>query len=155
MSAGQLCEFYQAYVYGTLDSYLMPRAEFIGLVRSGKLICSMVCVRGVAVLAWGMELCADDEGRPYLQFLFMVGRAPRLVLKKVVVEGDRIARACGALDRQWRARVKVNGRRGWRRKVREIGVRLTAEGWVIHDQFGHFFHEVGQWAVARNPDHRE
>ena len=130
-----IADFYQAYVYGTLDVEPMPRDRFVEKIRAGELICSGVWDDDVLRLVWGNEVRNSINGR-FLSFLFLMGALPMPVLHKMALQTWKIARLSGCVNLHGKTRVYIEGRKGWVRKLKKIGIRLDERGFVVEDENG-------------------
>lgn len=139
--AERLADFYQGYHYGTLDAELMSRKKFTTLVRGGQVINSGVWQDGILKAIWGNEVNQVGDRR-WLSFLYMTGQLPAPVLHKVALQTWKLARAAQCIDTAGRTRVYIRGRKGWRRKLARIGLRVDEMGFVIDDEAG-FLPKIG------------
>jgi hypothetical protein len=145
---GQLliADFYYGYHFGNTSSMSehISRRQFARRIRQGRLICHSVFVGEMLVAVFGTAIRQDDDG-PFVEiefFLGDLGRNFRPVLRAMVMCTYRVARAV-AMDRcgfQQHVRVRVRGRKGWRRALARVACRVDADGWC------HEFDPLERWS---------
>ena len=130
-----IADFFYGYHYGNtvVNAEQMTRREFARMVKRGKLICHSVYAGELLIAVFGTAIRHDDEGA-YIEIAFFLGdlgRNFRDVLRAMAMRTYWVAR----LEQQSRfeyrknVRMRARGRKGWRRALKMVGVRIDHDGW--------------------------
>jgi hypothetical protein len=135
MAGWILQTFWRAYVEGGDGAYQQP--DFENLVRAGNIICLALMDGDMVRAQFGIQLMRNGRG-PYTQFIFFTAHA-RLDLQRDLPAVVTAAWHASQIYKQaeqfhGEMRMRLVGRKGWRRVVQGLGLEMSKGGWISERQ---------------------
>jgi hypothetical protein len=135
MHVGQMHAFYEAYGSVEEDEALkFSFWDFQRLVRNGHIICGIVEDEDVVRCLFAVELMLKPMA--HISFLFWVGMINRAVVQEMLFWLWNALQhyKLGLPDPGKVGGVRIVGRKGWVRILKQMGIAITPDGYIREDQ---------------------